>query len=43
LFAWAIAAQANLEEPELIGAAAGATQAAGAYAKAVGSFEPTAS
>jgi|GEM_PF-5876340 len=34
---------ANQEEPDLIATAAAATQAAGAYAKAVGSFEPTAS
>jgi hypothetical protein len=34
---------ANQEEPDLIAIAAAATQAAGAYAKAVGSKEPTAS
>ncbi|CDZ25612.1 ClpX C4-type zinc finger protein [Neorhizobium galegae] len=34
---------ANREEPDLIATAAAATQAASSYAKAVGSFEPTAS
>jgi hypothetical protein len=42
-FVTARSVPANLEEPELIGTAAAATQAASAYAKAVGSFEPTAS
>ncbi|WP_245277237.1 hypothetical protein [Rhizobium sp. CF080] len=34
---------ANQEEPDLIATAAAATHAASAYAKAVSSFEPTAS
>lgn len=42
-FLAALKLPANQAEPELIGIAAAATRAAGEYAKAVGSFEPTAS